>query len=144
MKVYLFTYGSLMKGRSNHNYLKAMKAKYISDGILNNIKLYDCVKSVKSGRYKIKASLFPLSFEDVNGCTLIGEVYEINKEHIDFLDYFESEGVLYNRRIKEVKMPDGNTIECYVYIGNKETWKNSFDDLIPCNKNEKYQQRYYW
>lgn len=94
---YLFTYGTLMKGESNHFYLKG--SKYIGDGIIRGYRL--------------------LEIEDYPGAVptddlqkeVVGEVYKIShdtKKEIDILE----EGYLYKNIIVDI---EGKKLVCGFY-----------------------------
>lgn len=129
MSFYLFTYGTLLKGNPNAYYLNT--SKYVGDGKLPHIKLYDFVDVVNM------CSNYPVAFFSPSDSDLIGEVYECPDKILPFLEQLEGTPTLYTRETRKVKMSDGSEIECYVYIGNVSTW-NECDTLVPYNMSEKY------
>lgn len=125
----LFTYGTLLKGNPNEGYLKS--AKYVGDGKLPHIKLFDYVNLYHM------CSHYPVALFAEKGSDLIGEVYECPDYLLPNLEKLEGTPTLYTRETCKVKMADGNEIECFVYIGNVDTWKNC-NSLVPYDMSEKY------
>lgn len=99
--VYVFVYGSLMKGYWNHNFLS--NEKYIAEGILKNYGLYS-------------VSSFPGVIRK-EGATTIGEVYDVSEKTLEKLDLLEGEGSMYLRRAINVDIKKEIT-EAYIYLWN--------------------------
>lgn len=134
MSFNLFTYGTLLKGNPNDMYLQT--SKYIGDGTINNISLYDYVDM------KRLCSLYPVALHDEeNGGTLIGEVYEVPDVMLPHLEHLEGVPTLYTRETRTVTLTDGTEIECFVYIGVPSTWDNA--PLVPYDMAHKYIQYQY-
>lgn len=101
-KIYAFVYGTLMKNRRNHGYLK--DSTYIGDGAIDGYEMYDL------GTYPgIVAG---------NG-TVLGEVYQITEETEKRLDYLEEEGDLYIKKPEVVRLNNTQTVSAMVYVYNK-------------------------
>ena len=134
MSFNLFTYGTFLKGNPNDFYLST--SKYVGDGKLNGIKLFDYINS------KTLQSLYPVALEAENGSELLGEVYKVPDAMLPYLEKLEGTPTLYTREIRTVTLMDGSTVECFVYIGNPSTWKN-VDMLIDYPMEHKYVQYQY-
>ena len=134
MSFNLFTYGTLLDGNPNNFYL--FTSKYVCDGKLNGIKLFDYIDS------KTLQSLYPVALESENGSELLGEVYEVPDAMLPYLEKLEGAPTLYTRETREITLTDGSTVECFVYIGNPSTWKN-VDMLIDYPMEHKYVQYQY-
>ena len=81
MSFNLFTYGTLLKGNPNDFYLST--SKYVGDGKLNGIKLFDYINR------KTLQSLYPVALEAENGSELLGEVYEVPDAMLPYLENLE-------------------------------------------------------
>lgn len=134
MSFNLFTYGTLLKGNPKDFYLST--SKYVGDGKLDGIKLFDYINS------KTLQSLYPVALETENGSELLGEVYEVPDVMLPYLEQLESTPTLYTRETRKVTLVDGSTVQCFVYIGNPSTWKN-VDMLIDYPMEHKYVQHQY-
>lgn len=135
MKTYVFTYGTLMKGNINHYIMTNHNAKYICDGKIDGVTLYDYVSKFKDGYI----SKFPVAIEDsINENVLLGEIYEVDEKSMLAFDIFEGEGHLYSRKTVMVN----NKYQCYVYIGIPKTWE-TVDSLVLCSQDKKYRQQQY-
>lgn len=134
MSFNLFTYGTLLKGNPNDFYLST--SKYVGDGKLNGIKLFDYINS------QTLQSLYPVALETENGSELLGEVYKVPDAMLPYLEKLEGTPTLYTRETRNVTLADGSTVQCFVYIGNPSTWKN-VDMLIDYPMEHKYVQYQY-
>lgn len=102
-RILVFTYGTLMTGRKNHYIIK--EGKCLGDAYIKGFALYDL------GEYP--------GIKSEEGKTVKGELYEISEELLPDLDYFESDGCLYNRVAVNVYMEEEEyKAFVYVYIGS--------------------------
>lgn len=99
----LYCYGLLKKGFALSTYIK--ECEYIGVSFLSGYDMYS------NGSY-------PMIIKGSG--TIKGEVYEVNKETLDYLDSVEYG---YNRKIVKV-LVNGKEEDCYVYI-----WKGSVERL---------------
>lgn len=134
MSFNLFTYGTLLKGNPNAFYLNT--SKYVGDGKLDGIKLYDYINP------KTLCSMYPVALDDEHGSELVGEVYEVPDEMLPYLEHLEGVPTLYTRETRDVTLSDDSTVKCFVYIGNPTTWSNC-DLLIDYPMEHKYVQYQY-
>jgi len=125
----IFVYGTLLKGRSNHQrYLST--ARFICEGMIHNYTLYDLgyypgVKHSKKGVVR-------------------GEVYKVDAQTLKEIDMLEGEGSLFLR--ETTKVSSGPQIfHCVsVYVYNQRTPKNK---LIPFEAQpwgKKQEKEYVW
>jgi len=102
----LFVYGSLMRASPNHaQYLSG--CAFAGEAVLEGYALYDL------GDYP--------GIKPKEGCSVFGEVYEIDERTKDRIDEYEEEGRSYAAR--EVNATMGNKrvkLLAYVYIGSVE------------------------
>lgn len=99
--IQVLVYGTLMKDRSNHRYLKDQK--YLGQAVLPGYAMFDL------GQFP---GIIP-ELED----KVLGELYEIDSETLERLDILEGNGQLYNRETVEVWLGDTKTT-AYVYVWN--------------------------
>lgn len=102
-KIKVFVYGTLMKNRRNHHYLK--EATFLGTAELENYEMY-------------RVATYP-GIVPKPGAQILGEVYEINSETLKLIDRLEAEGNLYIRTKEEVLLNEKKT-EVFVYVWNKE------------------------
>lgn len=119
--MYLFVYGTLMNGRSNHRFLA--ESKYIGKAVLKGYGMY----GVSSFPGIIKKS----------GSIVIGEVYEIDRDTLKKVDMLEGEGVLYTREVADVCIEDQELAKAFIYV-----WygKVNEDTAIPL-KNQPWNEK---
>jgi len=99
----IFVYGTLMKGNSNHKHYLG-ESRYLGDGLLEGYDLYNLgsypgIKSSSSGSVK-------------------GEVYYVDFETLERINFLEREGNLYSLQKRTVEM-DGISVPnvgVYVYL----------------------------
>ena len=118
MKV--FVYGSLKKGHSNHSLIQS--SEFICEAITID-RNYDM----------LSLGSFPAM---VNGGNydICGEVYNISKETLTYLDELESNGSFYIREKIGVAPIDANTdawFYAWVYILKYNYWGDS--KAVPCD-----------
>lgn len=114
-KIYVFVYGTLLSNEINCHYLS--NAKLVKRGIIEKGKfsLYDVFeKSVIS---------FPCIKPDLYGSEIHGEIYEVSKIDLVFLDHLE--GVGYNHYSREKIKIEGfdSEVYLYVYVGDVNNMK---------------------
>lgn len=97
----LFVYGTLMKGNSNHERYLA-KSKFIGNAKMKDYALYDL------GSYP--------GIVKREGCTVKGEVYEIDDKTKTLIDKLEGEGSLYFAEQVEVLMENDEKFSALVYV----------------------------
>jgi gamma-glutamylcyclotransferase (GGCT)/AIG2-like uncharacterized protein YtfP len=105
----VFVYGTLMRGRSNHWYLR--DSIYLGDGIITGYALYDLGSYpgvVASEKDRVK-----------------GELYSIDKETLKRLDDLEEEGDLYLRQFTQVALDDGKIEDAYIYVCSHPVTSNN-------------------
>ena len=118
MEQYVFTYGTLMKNRSAYN--KFAKLEYVCDATLNDYGIYD-------------APYYPCAVK-IEGFKIIGEIYKVNNEQLNFLDRYEDEGDLYIRKEVLVIGADNKEYKVWFYEYNHDT----SNLILRCPKNEKW------
>ena len=96
---YVFVYGTLMKNERNHYLLE--NSNYIGQGYINNY-------------FMFKVSTYP-GIQNGNG-TVVGEVYEVNKETEKLLDELEEIGYLYDKVLEKVYLDEKTQVDAYVYV----------------------------
>lgn len=106
---YVFTYGTLMKNRSNHELLE--NNKFIGDAILKGYAVGD-----------VQGCDFPVIIPKEN-YEVMGEVYEISEKdekRLDMLEGVNEDHGLYVKVQKEVQLFNEEKIEVLVYSGEGE------------------------
>ncbi|MBO5526840.1 MAG: gamma-glutamylcyclotransferase [Erysipelotrichaceae bacterium] len=102
MNYRVFTYGTLMKGRSNHHYVK--DEQYLYDGVLYGYGL-------KETPYAYPAAI------PMEGFKVYGEIYEVDEKTKKEMDELEDVGVLYDCKEVEVETENGSEkVLFYEYI----------------------------
>lgn len=119
----VFVYGTLKMGFGNNSLLK--NSDYIDDAILRNYEM----------RYSHSSNGFPIIFRSRNaiGNIVVGELYIVDDNTLDALDYLESNGLMYDRKLVNIELSDNTITKAYTYIGNKKFW-NNFEGLEPVGK----------
>lgn len=100
----VFVYGSLMTNRHYHQYYLQGKI-LLGKGIINEYK-----------RYILGGGLDGILPE--KGESVQGEVYEIDQAALAKLDFLHDNGTLFNRRIVDVELENGGTLQAEAYIWN--------------------------
>jgi gamma-glutamylcyclotransferase (GGCT)/AIG2-like uncharacterized protein YtfP len=119
---YIFVYGTLMEGERAHN--KLSENTFMGRYILPGYAMYNL-------------GVFPGIRENAKE-SVIGEVYELSASQLPELDYYEGEGSLYTREVKEVFRDCGESLLAYVYIYNsgiaaepmRRVWNVTNDDYV--------------
>jgi gamma-glutamylcyclotransferase (GGCT)/AIG2-like uncharacterized protein YtfP len=97
-----FMYGTLKSGYNNNRLLQG--ARFLGKGIT-------------VGKFKVAGKFsFPMAKKDDNGDLLSGEIYEVDQDHINKMDWLESNGRFYQREIIKVKTERGEEANCWMYI----------------------------
>ena len=119
-KIYnVFVYGTLMRGEANHDY-------YLHDD-------WFVGKASLSGYDMYDIGAFP---GIVLGAGIIpGELYEVDDETLQNLDYLEGEGSLYIRECVPVTMATGETIQAFIYVYNGDV---EYLEKIPMWRQDDY------
>jgi gamma-glutamylcyclotransferase (GGCT)/AIG2-like uncharacterized protein YtfP len=111
----VFVYGTLKRGSGNQHNLG--DSTFIGAGqTVAHCRLFDAGFPVLRRRDK-RQPCAPVR----------GEVYECDDLVIQNLDRLESEGRMYHRRMKRIRLDDENggaTIEAAVYVGDTWFWKH--------------------
>lgn len=98
----VFVYGTLLEGEGNHSYyLQGSRCKG---------------KAAVSGYEMYDIGAFPGIVPGAG--SIPGEVYEVDYETLQNLDYLEGEGSLYIRKSAHVKMADGKACYAWIYVYN--------------------------
>lgn len=98
-EINLFVYGSLKKGYSNHKLLADI-AKSIQEG------------TIKGTMYDIKMG-FP-AVQLKGNYTIHGQVVKMDKQYLEYFDYFEGVPRLYQRQNVKVNV-NGQQIDAFIY-----------------------------
>jgi gamma-glutamylaminecyclotransferase len=107
--MYVFVYGTILSGMRNNHRVKGCKLI----GKAETTKQF-YMTSLNSCCYPM------VSYNQIhstqNPTTIKGEVYEINHETLQDLDYLEGHPNFYTRQSIEVKIEDGDTMNAFCYI----------------------------
>ena len=98
----LFTYGSLMQGKSNHPYLLALGAKFMEKNAIQ--------AELLPTKYP-----FPAIREGLGLAIAPGELYQVSDDALDHLDRFEGHPLFYQRR--NAVTTDGIPVVAYYGTG---------------------------
>lgn len=126
----VFVYGTLKRGIHNHRLLE--QSQYIGEAFTVE-------------KFRMYTTGFPVLFEDLEGKSVFGEVYDVDEETLKNLDHLEAEGRMYDRKHVTVYLtsgPPGYTggvydggVQCY--IGNEQYWKDSnIPEYTKCNPHD--------
>lgn len=111
MKV--FVYGTLKRGYRNNFLLE--DSKFVGDGeTVAECRLFD-----------VGFPILRRKSDDhfLHNAPVVGEVYECSDATIEQLDRLESEGRMYDRRVKLIKLVDGRVVKASAYVGRSEFWR---------------------
>ncbi|MEN6462418.1 MAG: gamma-glutamylcyclotransferase family protein [Syntrophomonas sp.] len=100
----VFVYGSLMTNRHYHQYYLQGKI-FLGKGFINEYKRYIIGGGMEG--------ILPNKEEHVQG-----EVYEVDSATLAKLDFLHNNGTLFNRRIVDVELENGETLQADAYIWN--------------------------
>lgn len=93
-KIFIFVYGTLKKGKSNHNWLKQIENKFIGDALTND----------KHALYNSGYG-YPFLVKNIDfGHRIQGEIYEINEVDLNVLDLLEGVPTLFKRDTIKVSL----------------------------------------
>lgn len=115
----VFVYGSLLSGLGNHHYLEtSTKVGDATIAVDEKLAMFDftggayphvcAAKDCQTGATKIK-----------------GEIYEVNDETLESLDWLEGCPTHYGRKRVSASLDSGLKLQAYVYIASKETVRHS-------------------
>ena len=111
---YVFVYGTLKKGHGN-NYL-LQEAEYLG-------------KAITYKRFRLFDVGFPYAVPSKDGARIRGEVYKVNPEIMQALDWLEGFPTHYKRQIIKVELENGEVIEAWIYY----TKEPRGDEIQPIN-----------
>lgn len=101
MKYYVFVYGTLRQGCSNHHFLK--DARYLG-------------RARTADKYALYVDDFPYLVKSEHLCRIRGEVYELSEEGFARLDSLENHPYWYCREKRVVRLENGTALEAWVYF----------------------------
>ncbi|MCA1742937.1 MAG: gamma-glutamylcyclotransferase [Desulfovibrionales bacterium] len=101
MKYYVFVYGTLRQGCSNHHLLKDVR---------------NLGKARTMEKYALYIDDFPYLYKGQSWCRIRGEVYEVGKEDFKRLDVLENHPFWYQREKISVLLDNGTIMEVWVYF----------------------------
>jgi gamma-glutamylaminecyclotransferase len=108
---YIFVYGTLKRGQSNHSLLA--KAEYL-------------LEAATCEKFRMFHVGFPVLLADVKDGRPVGrvqgEVYKVSEEQLRRLDGLESEGSMYKRLAIDVTTDEGELLTVLAYIGIEDFW----------------------
>jgi gamma-glutamylcyclotransferase (GGCT)/AIG2-like uncharacterized protein YtfP len=112
--VKVFVYGTLKRGYRNDYFLES--AQFVGTG-----------QTV--GRFRMLLAGFPVLQWRGHRMTphhapVRGEVYECDAATVERLDRLESNGSMYDRQIKRIRLDSGKVIEAQTYIGISRAWRS--------------------
>ena len=113
----VFVYGTLMKGESNHYFLK--NSAYINGATVDGYEMYNVgyYPAIIPGKGKI-----------------IGELYEVSIDDMPSIDMLEGEGSLYIRKCELIKEISSKKTVAYIYEFNQDVGGleriNSWKDYV--------------
>jgi len=106
----VFVYGTLKKNQPNHYHLNdAKNGCAVFKSVGNTTEKYPLVISTK---YNIP---FLLQKEGV-GHEISGEIYDVDKKMLEYLDDFENHPDFYVRQKTKVKLPNKDIVNCWIYF----------------------------
>jgi len=99
----VFVYGSLITGgRYHQHYLQGQKLQ--GNGFINEYKKY--ILGGLNGAFPVK------------GERVQGEVYEVEPAALAKLDFLHNNGTMFTRKIVDVELENGETLQADTYIWN--------------------------
>lgn len=123
-EVYIFVYGTLLKGQSNYErYLAPLEP--VMRGTIEGFNMFDL-------------GAFPAV---IYGDDIVkGEIYKVSWNMLDRIDRLEGEGVLYKKEKVKVKSYEYDEVEAYVYLYLQSV---SGCPMIP-SEAQPYKNEYVW
>lgn len=119
----VFVYGTLKRAHRNHFLLE--QATFVGDG-----------QTV--GQFRLFHAGFPVLRPRAKhgevcryNARVRGEVYEVDDETLHRLDRLESEGRMYHRKSKLVRLDDGRMMMAQLYIGDTQFWNGRVRSYMP-------------
>lgn len=123
---YVFVYGTLMKGQSNHDaYLN--EKQFVGEGVIDGYEMYDL--GYYPGIIHGKGQVY-------------GEVYCVNHDTVKELDQLEGEGDLYLKKAVIVTLGNGEKLHSIVYVYNRSV--SNCPKIIGKYGEEKNSDEYVW
>ncbi len=110
MNHFVFVYGTLCLGQSNHALLE--NSYYVGGAILDN-------------HFMFSLGGFPGIHEDY-GSVVQGEIWVVDEETLANLDGLEGHPDFYCRHMREVRDGRGRIVQCWVYV-----YQGEAGELIP-------------
>lgn len=121
MKHKLFVYGTLKNGFTFH------------DAYLGNNKGVFLGRAFASPEYSLYVGAQPHLIQEKTDKAVKGELYEIDQDVLDAIDYLEGHPVIYKREIIEIYTEEGEKLSVWAYLRSK-----NFKDKSQCFKEEEY------
>jgi gamma-glutamylcyclotransferase (GGCT)/AIG2-like uncharacterized protein YtfP len=121
----VFVYGTLKVGEHLHFYMEDIDAQFIGKGVTVN-------------RYSLYVGLLPKVIENIATSKIYGELYYVDKEGLQELDFLEgiAVGHYYRKKVK-VRGPN-DIIPAWMYFYNIRNIKYHKDILGELEKSGKY------
>lgn len=114
---YIFTYGTLKKGFSNHGLIEHLE--FIGEALTcEKYQMYPCTNYA-----------FPFLLKSEKNIFIKGEVYKLNSiEDLNYLDELEGYPTLYLREeIDVILIKNSKTFKSIIYIKNEDEYKEYID-----------------
>lgn len=111
----VFVYGTLKRGHRNNHILG--KSRFIGRGVtVAKCRLFD------SGFPVLRRAS---ELHKHQNAPVEGEVFVVTSEEVmQDLDALESEGRMYHRRTKSIRMSNGRTVKAQLYVGDAKFWRH--------------------
>lgn len=119
----VFVYGTLKSGYRNSHYLATSQI-------------------VGTGQTVAACRLFDVGFpvlrrrsdeQGPHNAPVRGEVYECDAAAVAGMDQLETEGLMYHRRTKLIRLDSGRVVKAQVYVGDAGYWRCRGDRLTSKN-----------
>lgn len=121
MKHKLFVYGTLKNGFTFHD-------KYLGDG-----KGVCLGRAYASPEYSLYVGAQPHLIKEKTDKAVKGELYEVDQDVLEDIDYLEAHPLIYRREIIEIYTETGEKLSVWAYLRNK-----NFKGKAQCFKEEEY------
>lgn len=136
---YVFVYGTLKKGKGNHQKINHGGCRYVADGFT-----HEKTFRMKETKGRIPVVLGTFGDKDQTDAHRIsGELYLCDTDVIPDLDGFEQNGVLY-RRTKLRIQSGADLIPAWIYLGIKTAWHGDSLTLCPQHVSKKDEKLTYY